>query len=511
MAIQEAVKKLVAYGLKTCLIEEEDIIYTTNSILIVLGLDSADFDMSDIESAYQEVPDEEAELGEFLENMLKEIDDYAVEKGLIENDSVVYRDLFDTRVMGLMVERPSSLIDKFYAIYSDSAEEATDFYYSLSKNSDYIRRYRIAKDMKWIAPTEYGDLDITINLSKPEKDPKAIAAARNAKQSGYPKCQLCWENEGYSGRVDHPARENHRIIPVTIQDSKWGFQYSPYVYYNEHCIVFNSQHIPMKIEHNTFCKLFDFVKQFPHYFVGSNADLPIVGGSILSHDHFQGGHYTFAMAKAPVEREFKVEGFDDVKAGVVKWPMSVIRLSGPDTDRIIELADVILNKWREYTDEAAFIYAYTDGTPHNTITPIARKRGDDYELDLVLRNNITTEEHPLGVYHPHAQLHHIKKENIGLIEVMGLAVLPARLKSEMASLKDAMLKGADLRGDEVLEKHADWVDEFSKKYASINADNIDEILQKEIGEVFMHVLEDAGVYKRNPEGQAAFDRFIKTI
>ena len=511
MAIQEAVKKLVAYGLKTCLIEEEDIIYTVNSILIVLGLDSADFDFSDIESAYQEVPEDEAELGEFLEKVLKEIDDYAVENGLIENDSVVYRDLFDTRIMGLMVERPSSLIDKFYAIYSDSAEEATDFYYSLSKNSDYIRRYRIAKDMKWIAPTEYGDLDITINLSKPEKDPKAIAAARNAKQSGYPKCQLCWENEGYSGRVDHPARENHRIIPVTIQDSKWGFQYSPYVYYNEHCIVFNSQHIPMKIEHNTFCKLFDFVKQFPHYFVGSNADLPIVGGSILSHDHFQGGHYTFAMAKAPVEREFKVAGFDDVKAGVVKWPMSVIRLSGPDTDRIIELADVILNKWREYTDEAAFIYAYTDGTPHNTITPIARKRGDDYELDLVLRNNITTDEHPLGVYHPHAQLHHIKKENIGLIEVMGLAVLPARLKSEMASLKDAMLSGADLRKDEVLEKHADWVDEFSKKYDSINADNIDDILQKEIGEVFMHVLEDAGVYKRNPEGQAAFDRFIKTI
>ena len=511
MAIQEAVKKLVAYGLKTCLIEEEDIIYTVNSLLIVLGLDSADFEMSDIESAYEEVPEDEAALGAYLENVLKEIDDYAVENGLIENDSVVYRDLFDTKVMGLMVERPSSLIDKFYAIYSESPEEATDFYYGLSKNSDYIRRYRIAKDMKWIAPTEYGDLDITINLSKPEKDPKAIAAARNAKQSGYPKCQLCWENEGYSGRVDHPARENHRIIPVTIQDSKWGFQYSPYVYYNEHCIVFNSQHIPMKIEHNTFCKLFDFVKQFPHYFVGSNADLPIVGGSILSHDHFQGGHYTFAMAKAPVEREFKVTGFDDVKAGVVKWPMSVIRLSGPDTDRIIELADVILNKWREYTDEAAFIYAYTDGTPHNTITPIARKRGDDYELDLVLRNNITTDEHPLGVYHPHAQLHHIKKENIGLIEVMGLAVLPARLKAEMASLKEAILGGADLRKDEVLEKHADWVDEFLPKYESINADNIDDILQKEIGKVFMHVLEDAGVYKRNPEGQAAFDRFIKTI
>ena len=511
MPIQDAIKKLVAYGLKTTLIEVEDVIYTVNSLLIVLGLDSAEFDFSDIESAYEEVPDEEAELGAFLENVLKEIDDYALQNGLIENDSVVYRDLFDTKIMGLMVERPSSLIDKFYAIYSESPEEATDFYYNLSKNSDYIRRYRIAKDMKWIAPTEYGDLDITINLSKPEKDPKAIAAARNAKQSGYPKCQLCWENEGYSGRVDHPARENHRIIPVTIQDSKWGFQYSPYVYYNEHCIVFNSQHIPMKIERNTFCKLFDFVKQFPHYFVGSNADLPIVGGSILSHDHFQGGHYTFAMAKAPVERNFTVKGFEDVESGIVKWPMSVIRLSAKDSDRVIELADVILNKWRAYTDEAAFIFAETDGTPHNTITPIARKRGENYELDLVLRNNITTDEHPLGVYHPHAQLHHIKKENIGLIEVMGLAVLPARLKKEMADLKEAILKGADLRADETLEKHADWVDQFKTKYDSINKDNIDEIIQKEIGEVFMHVLEDAGVYKRTPQGQAAFDRFVSSL
>ncbi|MDE6974008.1 MAG: UDP-glucose--hexose-1-phosphate uridylyltransferase, partial [Lachnospiraceae bacterium] len=372
---------------------------------------------------------------------------------------------------------------------------------------DYIRRYRIKKDMKWIAATEYGDLDITINLSKPEKDPKAIAAAKTAKQSGYPKCLLCKENEGYAGRVNHPARQNHRIIPVTIQGDTWGFQYSPYVYYNEHCIVFNGRHIPMKIDHNAFCKLFDFVKQFPHYFVGSNADLPIVGGSILSHDHFQGGHYEFAMAKAPVERSFTVKGFEDIKAGVVKWPMSVIRLSGPDTERIIALADVILNKWRSYTDEEAFIYAETEGEPHNTITPIARKRGNDYELDLVLRNNITTEEHPLGVYHPHADLHHIKKENIGLIEVMGLAVLPARLKGEMEALKEAVLTGADLRGNEQLEKHADWVDEFSKKYDKIDDSNIDEILQKEIGLVFMRVLEDAGVYKRTPEGQKAFDRF----
>ncbi|MBP3198260.1 MAG: UDP-glucose--hexose-1-phosphate uridylyltransferase [Butyrivibrio sp.] len=511
MNIQKAVNKLTAYGVKTGLIEKEDIIYTVNSILIALGMDSAEYEVAEIEKLSDEISLEEADLAAYLEEVLKEIDDYAASNGLLENDSVVYRDLFDTKIMGLLVERPSEIIKKFNSLYKEDPVKATDYYYNLSKNSDYIRRYRISKDMKWTAPTEYGDLDITINLSKPEKDPKAIAAARNAKQSGYPKCQLCWENEGYSGRVDHPARENHRIIPVTIQNSKWGFQYSPYVYYNEHCIVFNSQHIPMKIEHNTFCKLFDFVKQFPHYFVGSNADLPIVGGSILSHDHFQGGHYTFAMAKAPVERTFTVNGFEDVESGIVRWPMSVIRLSGKSTDRIIELADVILAKWRGYTDEAAFIYAETDGTPHNTITPIARKRGENYELDLVLRNNITTKEHPLGVYHPHAELHHIKKENIGLIEVMGLAVLPARLKGEMAALKKAMLNGDDLRKDEVLEKHADWVDEFSKNYDHIDADNIDEIVEKEIGKVFMHVLEDAGVYKRTTEGQAAFDRFVKTL
>lgn len=507
----DAVKKLVAYALKTELIEKEDIIYAVNSLLIILGQDSAEFEIAEIEKLSEGIDKTTIDDGTFLEGVLKELDDYAAANGLIENDSVVYRDLFDTKLMGALTERPSAVIKKFNEKYKESPQAATDYYYNFSRNTDYIRRYRISKDMKWTAETEYGDLDITINLSKPEKDPKAIAAARNAKQSGYPKCQLCWENEGYSGRVDHPARENHRIIPVTIQNSKWGFQYSPYVYYNEHCIVFNSKHIPMKIEHDTFCKLFDFVKQFPHYFVGSNADLPIVGGSILSHDHFQGGHYTFAMAKAPVERTFTVKGFEDIESGIVKWPMSVIRLSAKDSDRVIELADVILNKWRSYTDEAAFIFAETDGTPHNTITPIARKRGENFELDLVLRNNITTDEHPLGVYHPHAQLHHIKKENIGLIEVMGLAVLPARLKKEMADLKEAILKGADLRADETLEKHADWVDQFKTKYDSINKDNIDEIIQKEIGEVFMHVLEDAGVYKRTPQGQAAFDRFVSSI
>ena len=511
MDIQNAINNLVAYALKQGLIEKEDVIYAINSILIDLGIDAANYEAADIEALAKELSSEEIEKGTFLENVLKVLDDYAAANGLLENDSVVYRDLFDTKLMGELTDRPSNIIKKFNEKLAESPEAATNFYYEFSKNTDYIRRYRISKDMKWIAPTEYGDLDITINLSKPEKDPKAIAAARNAKQSGYPKCQLCWENEGYSGRVDHPARENHRIIPVTIQNSKWGFQYSPYVYYNEHCIVFNSKHIPMKIEHDTFCKLFDFVKQFPHYFVGSNADLPIVGGSILSHDHFQGGHYTFAMAKAPVERTFTVKGFEDVKAGIVKWPMSVIRISAPDVNRVIALADVILNKWRGYTDEAAFIYAETDGTPHNTITPIARKRGEDFELDLVLRNNITTDEHPLGVYHPHAELHHIKKENIGLIEVMGLAVLPARLKKEMADLKEAILSGKDIRKDEVLEKHADWVDAFSKKYDHIDETNIDDIIQNEIGEVFMHVLEDAGVYKRTPEGQEAFDRFVKTL
>ncbi len=459
------------------------------------------FQLDELEESSGELPESD------LESILARMLDYAFEKGILKENGVVYRDLFDTKIMSMLMPRPSEVICKFQELYAQDPQKATDFYYKLSCDSDYIRRYRIKKDMKWIAATEYGDLDITINLSKPEKDPKAIAAAKTAKQSGYPKCLLCKENEGYAGRVNHPARQNHRIIPVTIQGDTWGFQYSPYVYYNEHCIVFNGRHIPMKIDHNAFCKLFDFVKQFPHYFVGSNADLPIVGGSILSHDHFQGGHYEFAMAKAPVERSFTVKGFEDIKAGVVKWPMSVIRLSGPDTERIIALADVILNKWRSYTDEEAFIYAETEGEPHNTITPIARKRGNDYELDLVLRNNITTEEHPLGVYHPHADLHHIKKENIGLIEVMGLAVLPARLKGEIEALKEAVLTGADLRGNELLEKHADWVDEFSKKYDKIDDSNIDEILQKEIGLVFMRVLEDAGVYKRTPEGQKAFDRF----
>lgn len=495
--VYEAIKKLVAYGMETGLISEEEKIYSTNLILDVLKLD----DYEEPEENYKDVE---------LQPVLKELLDYAVEKGLIE-DSVVYRDLFDTRLMNCLMPRPSQVIKTFKEKYAVSPKEATDYYYKLSQDSDYIRRYRVCRDMKWVTGTEYGDIDITINLSKPEKDPKAIAAAKLAKQSGYPKCQLCRENEGYAGRTNHPARENHRIIPITINGGQWGFQYSPYVYYNEHCIVFNGQHIPMKVERATFVKLFDFIKLFPHYFIGSNADLPIVGGSILSHDHFQGGNYEFAMAKAPVEREFTVKGYEDVKAGIVKWPLSVIRLSCADEKRIIDLADHILKAWRGYTDEAAYVYAETDGEPHNTITPIARKRGDMYELDLALRNNITTPECPLGLYHPHNELHHIKKENIGLIEVMGLAVLPSRLKEEMEILSDYIVNGKDIRSNEKIEKHADWVDEFRPKYDVINADNVDAIIKEEIGIVFKKVLEDAGVFKRNAEGQAAFDRFTATL
>ena len=490
------IRQLVNYGLKNNLLEKEDEIFTVNQLLELFGLDEM-----------EEVETPEAD----LEDILKEMLDYAAANGLMEDD-ITHRDLFDTKIMSKLLPRPGEVIRTFWKLYKEeSPKAATDYYYKFSQDTDYIRRYRVCKDQKWTTATEYGDIDITINLSKPEKDPKAIAAAKLAKQAGYPKCLLCVENEGYAGRVNHPARQNHRIIPIEINNSVWGFQYSPYVYYNEHCIVFNSKHIPMKIEHDTFCKLFDFVKQFPHYIVGSNADLPIVGGSILSHDHFQGGNYEFAMAKAPVETEFTVEGFVDVKAGIVKWPMSVIRLSGEDTDRIIALSDKILDTWREYTDEDAFVYAYTDNEPHNTITPIARKRGDNFEMDLVLRNNITTEEHPLGVYHPHAKLHNIKKENIGLIEVMGLAILPARLKQEMEVLADAIVTGKEIRSIDILEKHADWAEEFLPKYEDINADNVMDILHAEIGKVFSKVLEDAGVYKRTEEGQKAFMKFVDSL
>ncbi len=495
--IGQYIAALAQYGLETGLIAPEDRTFAINSVLSVLALD----DYEEPET----IPEES------LENILKALLDYACEKGIIEN-SIVYRDLFDTKLMACLTPRPSEVIGRFRADYEESPVKATDNFYKFSRDTDYIRRYRIAKDIKWKADTEYGELDITINLSKPEKDPKAIAAAKNAKQSGYPKCLLCPENVGYAGRVNHPARQNHRIIPVNICGEEWGFQYSPYVYYNEHCILFNQKHTPMIIDKNAFEKLFDFVRQFPHYFIGSNADLPIVGGSILSHEHFQGGNYTFAMAKAPVEKEYTIKGYEDIKAGRVKWPMSVIRLSGKSPARLAELADHILASWRGYTDESAFIFAETNGEPHSTITPIARRNGDMYELDLVLRNNITTEEHPLGVFHPHAELHHIKKENIGLIEVMGLAVLPARLKGEMEALEKVLVeKGAKaLRDDPVLEKHADWAEEFAAR-REITSGNVSEVVRDEIGKVFAKVLEHAGVYKRTAEGMAAFDRFVDTL
>ena len=445
-----------------------------------------------------------------LETILANLLNIAVERGIIE-DNVVYRDLFDTKLMNCLLPRPAQVQAAFWEKYAISPEKATDYYYKFSQDSDYIRRYRVAKDLKWKVDSPYGEIDITINLSKPEKDPKAIAAARNAAASSYPKCQLCMENEGYAGRVNHPARENHRIIPITINQSNWGFQYSPYVYYNEHCIVFNGEHVPMKIDRAAFTKLFDFIKLFPHYFLGSNADLPIVGGSILSHDHFQGGHYTFAMAKAKIELPVTIPGYEDVEAGIVKWPLSVLRIRSKDTSRLIDLAEHVLNCWRSYTDEDAFIYAETNGEPHNTITPIARKNGDTYELDLTLRNNITTDEHPLGVYHPHAQYHHIKKENIGLIEVMGLAVLPSRLKEELELLADYIVNGKDIRSNKKIEKHADWVEEFLPTYDNITKENVMEILQKEVGIVFTHVLEDAGVYKCTEQGRADFLKFIHTL
>lgn len=497
--ISNNIRQLVQYALDNELIKEEDRVFTTNTLLEL-------FELSELEDK-----DETSEVPFSLEETLREMLDYAVAHDIMKENSVVYRDLFDTKIMSKLMPRPSEVIHTFWEKYKESPETATNYYYKLSQDSDYIRRYRIEKDVKWVTKTEYGKLDITINLSKPEKDPKAIAAAKLVKQSGYPKCLLCVENEGYAGRVNHPARQNHRIIPIEINDQKWGFQYSPYVYYNEHCIVFNGEHTPMKIEKNTYVKLFDFVKQFPHYFVGSNADLPIVGGSILSHDHFQGGHYQFAMADAPIEDAFVIKGFEDVEMGIVKWPMSVIRLRCKDETRLVTLGDHILTAWRGYTDEEAFIFAETDGEPHNTITPIARKNGEVFELDLVLRNNITTEEHPLGVYHPHAELHHIKKENIGLIEVMGLAVLPARLKTEMEQLEAAILAKEDLTKDETLRVHADWAAEVVNKHPDMKEDTIHEIIQQEIGLVFAKVLEHAGVYKRDVAGKEAFMRFIHTL
>lgn len=495
--IYEYIDRLVDYGLETGLIAPEDVIYTRNTLLDALKL--SDFTHEDHSG---EMP---------LESILKGMLDYACDTNLI-GDNITERDLFDTRLMSCLTPRPSEVIHEFRSRYESSPKEATDWFYKFSRDTDYIRRYRIEKDMKWKTPTRYGDIDITINLSKPEKDPKAIAAAKNAKASSYPKCLLCPENVGYAGRVNHPARSNHRIIPLTINGTPWGLQYSPYVYYNEHCILFNCEHTPMVIDRSVFRKLFDFIGQFPHYFIGSNADLPIVGGSILSHEHFQGGCYEFPLERAEIEKTYTIKGFEDVEAGRVKWPMSVIRIRCADDSRLVDLADKILTAWRGYTDEEAFIFAETDGEPHNTITPIARMKNGKYELDLVLRNNITTEEHPLGVYHPHADLHHIKKENIGLIEVMGLAVLPARLKGELEALSDTIInKGISaVRNDSILEKHADWAEKFAAE-RELTPENIDDVIKDEVGKVFARVLEDAGVYKYTPEGIASFERFISSI
>ena len=495
--VYAAIGALVDYAVTHGLAEDADRHYLVNALLEKLGLDDYD--------PVGDVP------FEGLDDILDTLVDYAAEQGLLKSESITGRDLFDTALMGAVTPRPSDVIETFRSLYGESPEKATDWFYQFSQDTNYIRATRVAKDIRWSVPSEFGDIDISINLSKPEKDPRDIAAAKTAKQSAYPKCQLCLENEGYAGRMDHPARQNHRIIPVTINESHWGFQYSPYVYYNEHCIVLNGEHVPMKIDRAAFRKLFDFVGQFPHYFLGSNADLPIVGGSILSHDHFQGGRYEFAMAKAPYESTFTVPGYEDVEAGIVHWPLSVIRLRGEDDEKIIDLADHILKAWRGYTDEAAFIFAETDGEPHNTITPIARKRDDKFELDLALRNNITTEECPLGVYHPHAEYHHIKKENIGLIEVMGLAILPARLKTEMALLAECLTGDKRMEDYPELEQHAEWARDIAARRTDLNKDNVDDILKEEIGHVFVHVLEDAGVYKCTEEGRAAFERFIATL
>ncbi|MCR5747143.1 MAG: UDP-glucose--hexose-1-phosphate uridylyltransferase [Lachnospiraceae bacterium] len=504
MNTDASIKRLVDYGINTGLIEEDERIYATNLILDVMDLDSYDEDTESLEeNKYEDTGDE-------LEDILGDLINDAVSRKVI-NDDQVSKDLFDTKLMNCLTPRPSYVRKKFAKLYQSSPVEATDWYYKFSCDTDYIRRYRIKKDLKWKTATDYGDLDITINLSKPEKDPKAIAAAKNAPQSAYPKCQLCAENEGYRGRMNHPARENHRIIPIRLAGEDFYLQYSPYVYYNEHCIVFNKKHTPMKIDRSCFEKLFDFIRQFPHYTVGSNADLPIVGGSILSHDHFQGGHYEFPMARAEYISKFTVKGYEEVECGIIKWPLSVIRLRCADPDKIIELASYILDKWRGYTDEKAFIFAETDGEPHNTITPIARKRDGVYEFDLALRNNITTEECPLGLYHPHAELHHIKKENIGLIEVMGLAILPSRLKGEMALLEEYILEGKDIAAEPSIAKHADWVVDFTKKYDNIDRQNIGNIISEEIGLVFSRVLEDAGVFKQDKAGLEAFKRFTDSL
>ena len=511
------ISQLVEYAVQKCWISEEDRVWAANRVLEVLHMDGFDglVSLSPVNAGENSHPDglagEEGIKLPPIQEILDHLCDYAFEHGVIAGRSATYYDLLDTALTGILVPRPSEVIARFRKRYQESPALATDWYYTFSGDTNYIRRDRIARDEKWTVDTEYGTLDITINLSKPEKDPKAIAEAGKMKSTGYPKCLLCAENEGYAGHLNHPARQNHRIIPIVLGGKDFFLQYSPYVYYNEHCIVFNKEHIPMHIDADAFRCLLDFITMFPHYFVGSNADLPIVGGSVLSHDHYQGGRYEFAMARAEIEKPFTIPGYEDVEAGIVKWPMSVIRLRAADRNRIIELASHILEKWRVYDDPEAFVFHETEGEPHNTITPIARRRGEDYELDLVLRNNITTPENPLGVFHPHAEKHHIKKENIGLIEVMGLAVLPARLLDELAAVEKGLTDGSDLQADPLTASHAQWAQEVRNRHPEMTPGNVRQILRQEVGEVFAHVLEDAGVFKRTPDGSAAFERFTSLL
>ena len=497
--IYEAIDRLLSYSIITGLIEENDKIYAKNRILALLKLDS-----------YEETGKKCDSIDE-LEEILESITDYAAQNGLIENDSIVYRDMFDTALMDILTPYPSTIINRFNSLYDISPKEATNYFYRLSCDNNYIRRHRIKKDVKWTVDSEYGEIEISINRSKPEKDPKAIAAAKFSKDVSYPSCQLCIENEGYEGRANHPARQNHRLIPIDICGESWRFQYSPYVYYNEHCILLNSKHVPMVIDRSVFSKLLDFINQFNHYMIGSNADLPIVGGSILSHEHFQGGNHVFAMHKAESEHFYEISGFEDVEVSTLKWPMSVIRLKSENAGKILELSDRILTSWRNYTDEDAFIFAETNGEKHNTITPIASMRDGKYVMDLVLRNNITTEEHPLGVYHPHKEHHHIKKENIGLIEVMGLAVLPSRLVEELDAVADAIINNLDMDNNEKTALHKDWAEEVVKNHPEIDSKNVNDILKEEVGKVFVNVLEHAGVYKRDKQGRKAFDKFMNQI
>ena len=498
MSINNEINRLINFAVQQGLMEKSDTYYAANRLIDILHVP---------EFVEEEVKETLETATPILENIL----DFAAENNLIEN-TVNERDLFDTRIMDCVMMRPSELIARFKADYDKSPQLATDNYYKISIASNYIRKSRIDKNVVWKSPTEYGDLDLTINLSKPEKDPRDIAKAKTVKATGYPKCLLCRENEGYAGHAGHPARETHRIIPLNFRGNDWFLQYSPYTYYNEHCILLNRKHIPMVIDRNTFENIFDFITEFPHYFVGSNADLPIVGGSILSHDHYQGGHYTMPMALSDIEKSYTFAGFEEVEAGRVKWPMSTIRLRSKNRQQLIELCCKILAAWRKYSDPTVDIFAETEGTPHNTITPIGRRRGELYEFDLVLRNNRTTDEHPLGLFHPHAEVHHIKKENIGLIEVMGLAVLPARLKEEMEHVKENLLQNVeDISAIEDIAKHADWYKKIRAKYPAINAENVEGILKTEIGLVFGKVLEHAGVYKRDDKGMAAFDKFVDSI